>query len=91
MRLWMDGLNLWFKGISVNMSQMGAAIRTEYWSFFQVDDETIVTCFLPPAFTGQNGSIALRGDGTIRRIDPVNECVAVEFLKSFRQFERCDD
>jgi len=87
-RLCRDRLNLWFEGTSVNMSQMGAFIRTEEWSSFQVNDETIITCFLPPDFSGQDEFIALQGKATIRRLDPVNKCVAVEFVKSFRQFEK---
>jgi hypothetical protein len=70
------------------MSQMGAFIRTEDWSSFQVNEETIVTCFLPPDFSGQDKFMALQGEATVRRIDPANKCVAVEFVKSFRQFEK---
>ena len=70
------------------MSQMGAFIRTENWSFCHVNDEVIVTCCLPPDFTGQNEFIGLQGEATIRRLDPVNKCVAVEFVKTFKQFER---
>ena len=73
------------------MSQTGAFIRTENWSSFQVNDEAIVTCFLPPDFSGQDEFIGLQGEVTIRRLDPENKCVAVEFVKSFRQFERCVD
>ena len=62
---------------------MGAFIRTEDWSSFQVNDETIITCFLPPDFSGQDEFIALQGKATIRRLDPVNKCVAVELVKSF--------
>ena len=87
-RISREGSNLLFEGTSVNMSQMGAFIRTEDWSSFQVNEETIVTCFLPPDFSGQDEFMALQGEATVRRLDPVNKCVAVEFVKSFRQFER---
>jgi hypothetical protein len=70
------------------MSQMGALIRTEDWSSFQLKEETIVICLLPPDFSGQDDFVALQGEATVRRIDPVNKCVAVEFVKSFRQFEK---
>ena len=70
------------------MSQMGAFIRTEAWSFFQVNDEVIVTCFLPPDFSGQDEFTGLQGEATIWRIDPVNKCVAVEFMMRFKQFEQ---
>lgn len=87
-RLFRVGFNLWFEGTSVNMSQMGAFIRTEDWSPFQANDKAIVTCLLPPDFSGQDELMALQGEATIRRIDPANKCIAVEFVKSFRQFEK---
>jgi hypothetical protein len=90
-KLCRDGLNLWFEGISANLSQVGAYIETKDWSFFQVHDQTIITCFLPPDFTGQNNTISMQGAAIIRRIDHVNEGVAVEFVKSFKQFEPCVD
>jgi hypothetical protein len=90
-RICRDRLNLWYEGTSVNMSQTGAFIRTEDWSSFQVNDEAIVTCFLPPDFSGQDEFIGLQGKATIRRLDPVNKCLAMEFVKSFKQFERCVD
>ena len=80
--------NLRFEGTTVNMSQMGAFIRAEDWSFFQVNDEAIVTCYLLPDYTGHDEFICLQGKATVRRLDPVNKCVAVEFVKSFKQFER---
>ena len=90
-RLYRDRLDLWFEGTSVNMSQMGAFIRTEGWNSFQVNNQAIVTCFLPPDFSGQDEFVALQGEATVRRLDPANKCVAIEFVKSFRQFERCVD
>ena len=70
------------------MSQTGALLRTEGCCSFQVNDEAIVTCFLPPDFSGQDEFIGLQGEATVRRLDPVNKCVAIEFVKSFRQFEK---
>jgi hypothetical protein len=67
---------------------MGAFVRTEDWSSFKVNDEAIVICFLPPDFSGQDEFIGLQGEAIIRRLDPANKCVAVEFVKSFRQFEK---
>ena len=90
-RISRDGWDLWFEGASVNMSQTGAFIRIDDWSSFQVNDEAIATYFLPPDFSGQDEFIGLQGEVTIRRLDPENKCVAVEFVKSFKQFERCVD
>jgi hypothetical protein len=87
-RLCREEWNLRFEGTTVNMSQMGAFIRTEDWNIFQVNDEAIFTCYLLPDYTGQNEFIGLQGEATIRRLDPVNKCVAVEFVKSFKLFEK---
>jgi hypothetical protein len=46
-----------------------------------------VVCFLPPGFTGQDEPICLLGDAIVRRVDQVNEAVAVEFVKNLKQFE----
>ena len=90
-KLCRDGLDLWFEGVSVNLSQVGAYIETKDWSFFRVHDQTIVNCLLPPDFTGQNKTIRLQGEAMIKRIEPQNQCVAVEFVKKFKQFEPCVD
>ena len=90
-RFYGKGPNLRFEGTTVNMSQMGAFIRTEDWSAFQGNDKAIVTCYLLPDYTGQDEFICLQGEATIRRLDPVNKCVAVEFVKSFKQFERASE
>ena len=82
-----DGLDLSFEGRSVNVSQGGAFIRTENWPCFQVRDRATVVCFLPPGFTGQDEPICLLGDAIVRRVDQVNEAVAVEFVKNLKQFE----
>lgn len=50
----------------------------------------VLTFYLPPNFTGQNKTIALRGDAVITRIDQENEGIAVEFIKTFKEFERID-
>jgi hypothetical protein len=83
-----EGWNLRFEGTTVNMSQMGAFIRAEDWSSFQVNDQAVVTCYLLPDYTGQDEFICLQGEAIIRRLDSANKCVAVEFVKSFKQFER---
>jgi hypothetical protein len=79
------------EGETENISQRGAFIRTSDWGSFQVNDRTVVTLFLPPAFSGQEAPIGLRGAAIITRIDEENEGVALEFVRSFRQFERIDE
>ena len=79
------------EGETQNLSQGGAFVRTSDWRSFQVKDRTVVTLFLPPAFSGQEAPIGLRGPAIITRIDEENEGVALEFVRSFRQFERIDE
>src|SRR5512139_320134 len=79
------------EGETQNLSQGGAFVRTSDWRSFQVNDRTVVTLFLPPAFSGQEAPIGLRGAAIITRIDEENEGVALEFVRSFRQFERIDE
>jgi hypothetical protein len=79
------------EGETENLSQGGAFVRTSDWRSFQVNDRTVVTLFLPPAFSGQQATIGLRGAAIITRIDEENEGVALEFVRSFRQFERIDE
>ena len=79
------------EGNTENVSQGGAFIRTKDWHSFKPNDKTTITVFLPPLFTGQDGTIGLQGSGIISRIDEENEGVAVEFLENFKQFERIEE
>jgi hypothetical protein len=79
------------EGNTENVSQNGAFIKTKDWHSFKPNDKTTVTVFLPPFFTGQDGTIGLQGSGVISRIDEENEGVAVEFLQNLKQFERIED
>ena len=85
------GLPNGVEGETDNLSQGGAFVRTSDWRSFQVNDRTVVTLFLPPGFSGQEAAIGLRGAAIIKRIDEENEGVALEFIRSFRQFERIDE
>ena len=75
------------KGMTVNISQGGASIKTEHWRSIRVSDRAELTFYLPPKFTGQSHLIGLQGSAIVTRIDEQNECVAVKFVKSFRTFE----
>jgi len=83
-----EGLDRSFEGLSVNVSQLGAAIETKNWQCFKIQDQTAVVCFIPPDLSGQNKNICLLGEAVVKRVDPINEMVAVKFVKNFRQFER---
>lgn len=90
-RLFKETTNLLLEGLSVNMSQKGAFIRTKNLHSLQVNDHTVIDFFLPPDFTGHHGTIALRGRAVVNRIDQENEGIGVEFLTDFKQFERHTD
>lgn len=79
------------EGETENLSQGGAFVRTSDWGSFRLNERTVVTLFLPPAFSGQKATIGLQGAAIITRIDEENEGVALEFVRSFRQFERIDE
>ena len=88
MKLFKEELECSLEGVTVNLSQDGAFIKTTGCRFFQVQDEAILTCLLPPDFTGQDKTIGLRGRAIVSRVDQESEGVAVEFTSMFRQFER---
>ena len=80
-------IDITFTGTCVNLNQKGALIKTENWQCFQANDQTSVICFLPPDLTGQNETLGLCGAAIIRRVEPINQAVAVELVNSLRQFE----
>jgi hypothetical protein len=80
-----------FQGITDNLSQGGALITTGDLPSFDVPDQAILTFWLPPEFSGQNRTIGLRGAAAVVRIDSARNGVGVQFVDSFRQFQRVDD
>jgi hypothetical protein len=82
-----DGLDHPFEGTSVNVSQRGALIATKSWPCFKVRDTATVVCYLTGEFTGQKQTVGLEGAAVVRRVDQINEAVAVEFVKNFNQFK----
>ena len=88
MRLIKEGLGFPLEGMVANLSQKGAFIKPKNRLSLEAHAPVVLTFFLPADFTGQNTTIALQGDAVITRIDPENEGIAVEFIKTFREFER---
>jgi hypothetical protein len=84
----MGDLNPSIEGITTNLSQGGAFIKSKDRHLCQAGAYAFLTFFLPPDFTGQNRTIGLRGEAIITRIDQENEGVAVEFINALRGFER---
>jgi hypothetical protein len=81
------GFDLTLEGITANVSQKGAFVRTQHWRSLQTGDPAVFTIFLPPDFTGQDKIVGLQGAAVVARIDQENEGIGVEFVKSLKQFE----
>jgi len=65
-------------------------IRSKDRHSLEAHDPVVLTFFLPPDFTGQNKTIVLQGEAVITRIDQENKGMVVEFINTFREFERID-
>jgi hypothetical protein len=76
------------RGVTENVSQGGAFVKTKDWRAFQVNDRMMVTFFLPPTHPSQEPIVGLRGTATVIRIDRQNEGIAVEFGTNFQDFEK---
>jgi c-di-GMP-binding flagellar brake protein YcgR len=74
-------------GSTVDLSQGGAFIISPSFSDFQVGDQTEIEFFLPPAFTGQEDTLILKGLGKVKRLDKDRLGIALEFQKELKTFE----
>ena len=74
------------EGNTLDLSQDGAFIKTEGWHFFEPNEVTELTLFLPPDFTDKDTPIGLQGSAIVRRVDRLRAGIAVEFTKELRQF-----
>jgi hypothetical protein len=83
-------LDFLLKGNTFDLSQGGAFIKTKGWYLFESGELTGLIFFLPPDFTSMDTPLRLEGDAVITRIDREKEGVAVEFIKTFKQFKRID-
>ena len=79
------------EGVTENVSQGGAFVKTNDWRAFRTGDQTILLLFLPPSFTDSNKIVGLRGAAIIKRIDQKNEGIALEFAKDFQDFEKIEN
>jgi hypothetical protein len=80
--LFKEGLDASIEGITENLSQKTALIKTNDWRSFQVGDSTILTFSLSPNF-----ATGFQGEAIVQGIDQENEGVMVEFVRSFKQFD----
>ena len=82
------GLTWPVKAVTDNVSQGGAYIKTKDWIALEPKETSLVTFFLPPSFTGYEYTVALQGQALINRVDPKREGIALQFVKTLRQFDR---
>ncbi|HVO85016.1 MAG TPA: FHA domain-containing protein [Syntrophobacteria bacterium] len=75
-------------GMTENLSQVGAFIKTKEWYKFAVNDEVSVCITLPSLLSPHGVPTSVEGTGLIARIDPVNEGVGVHFSRSINRFKR---
>lgn len=75
-------------GVTENISQVGTFIKTRDWRTFRTNDQVSVAISLPSIFTDQLGTIEMEGPGIITRVDEENEGIAIQFMRSFKQFKR---
>ena len=80
-----------FKGVTENISEHGALIKFKNWRSCEINDKVTLTIFVPSPFLDHDETVGLQGVGLITRIDEDNEGVAVEFAKSFAEFERIEE
>ncbi len=84
------GLDAPVHGSTVNVSPVGALIKTTDYRAFQAKDHTTITLFLPSSISGKDDGTALRRTATVTRINHQNEGIAVEFDKPLKQFVHTD-
>jgi hypothetical protein len=80
--LFKEDLDASIEGLTENLSQRTAFIKTNDWRSLQVGDSTILTFFLGPNFAA-----GFQGEAVVQEIDQENEGVMVEFVQSFKQFD----
>jgi hypothetical protein len=79
------------EGVTENIGPCGAFIKLNDLHAFQLQDQIILTLFIPPSFSGQEQTIGLQSPARIIRLTGDNEGVAVKFLRPLKQFERTND
>ena len=75
-------------GITENLSQIGAFIKTKEWHKFAVNDQVSVCITLPSLLSPHGVPTSVQGTGLIARIDAANEGVGVHFSASINRFKR---
>jgi hypothetical protein len=75
-------------GVTENISQVGTFIKTSDWRAFRTNDQVSIAISLPSIFSDQLATVDMEGPGIIARVDEENEGIAIQFMRSFKQFKR---
>jgi len=75
------------RGVTENLSQIGAFIKTKDLSAFKVNDKAVVAFLLPRSFSKLDVVVGLEGTAKIARIDQVHGGIGLRFTKEFRHFK----
>jgi hypothetical protein len=79
------------RGVTENVSQGGAFVKTKDWRAFKVNDQMMVTFFIPATDPSEGPVVGLRGAATVTRIDHQSEGIAVKFETNFQSFEKISE
>ena len=83
-----DGLDSPMGGVTENLGQAGAFIKTKDVLAFETDDQVSVYIFIPSLFSPKYNAVGMQGTGVITRVDEKNRGIAIRFKTNFKQFER---
>ena len=87
-RITREGMGDTIRGVTENLSQIGAFIKTKNLSDFKINDEVGLFIFIPSLFSARYKSVGMQGAGIITRVDQENQGVAVQFRTNFKEFGR---
>ena len=78
------------EGVTENISQGGAFVKTRDWRAFRIGDQAVVTLFLLPSFTDRDKTLGVRGNAIVKRVDEQKNGIALEFTRNLTEFEKIE-
>jgi hypothetical protein len=87
-RITKEGLDTAIRGVTENLSQIGAFIKTKDLSAFKINDKVGIYIFIPSLFSPKYKTVGMQGKGLITRIDEESQRFAVQFKTNFKTFDR---
>jgi tetratricopeptide (TPR) repeat protein len=83
-----EGIDTAIRGVSENIAQIGAFIKTKDLSSFTINDKVALCIFIPSLFSAKHKTVGMQGTGIITRIDEEKQGIAVRFRTNFKEFGR---